>query len=114
MRNVVKRSADSFGHSLAVSVRRVFTVGLFLLGVNVTAMNVTAAHSQVTTNAHGLTATSGGMTLEVSALRDDVLRVRESHTSKLPEDASWAVLAAARNARVAVIPEKDGFSTQSL
>ncbi len=105
----MKRPADSFGHSLAVPVRRVLAVGLFLF-----VMKATAAHSQVTTNAHGLTATSGGITLEVSALREDVLRVRESRTSKLPEDASWAVLPAARNARVAVVPEKDGFSTKSL
>lgn len=40
-------------------------------------------------------ADAGGMTMEVSALRDDVLRVRAG-PGALPEDASWAVPSAVR------------------
>jgi alpha-glucosidase len=77
-------------------------------------MSFAAAYGQIHTNDHGVTASSEGVTLEVTALRDDVLHVRESHTNELPEDASWAVLTAARTARVAVTPDKDGFSTKAL
>ncbi|HVJ06423.1 MAG TPA: glycoside hydrolase family 31 protein [Candidatus Saccharimonadales bacterium] len=72
------------------------------------------ALSQVRANDHGLTAFSSGATLEITALRDDVLRVRQSQTRALPEDASWAVLTSARSARVPVTPEKNGFRTQRL
>lgn len=40
-------------------------------------------------------ATAGGLTVEVSAPRPDIVRVRAGQ-GKLPEDASWAVLPAAR------------------
>lgn len=73
-----------------------------------------SAVSQVHINDYGLTASSAGKTLEVTALRDDVLRIRESRTTDLPEDASWAVLASARQARVTVTPDNNGFHTKSL
>ncbi len=73
-----------------------------------------ALHSQLRPTEHGLTASSSGSTLEITALRDDVLRVRYSRTHLLPEDASWAVLSFARSARVPVTPEKNGFSTRRL
>src|SRR5216684_7113664 len=38
--------------------------------------------------------------MQITALRDDVLRVRAGVNGRLPEDASWAVLPAARNASV--------------
>ena len=40
---------------------------------------------------NGIEVTSGSATMIVTALRDDVLRIRASATSTLPEDASWAV-----------------------
>ena len=49
--------------------------------------------------------------LEVVALREDVLRVRMWKGSAAPEDASWAVLPAARAARAAVKSEPRGFAT---
>ncbi|WP_058187828.1 glycoside hydrolase family 31 protein [Terracidiphilus gabretensis] len=61
--------------------------------------------------------TSGG-TEEITALRDDVVRVRASTGASLPEDASWAVLEKSRTASVPVTPENTavtvGFRTQSL
>jgi alpha-glucosidase len=58
--------------------------------------------------------TSSGLTLEVTALRDDVLRVRMWKGTAEPEDASWAVLPSARSSRVAIVAESRGFSTGKL
>jgi alpha-glucosidase len=48
------------------------------------------------------------------ALRDDVLRVRAWKDDAIPEDASWAVLPAARTSSVPVIAEPHGFATKQL
>lgn len=66
----------------------------------------------------GIEARSGKILLRVDALRDDLLRVRESAKGELPEDASWAVPAQVRHQTVEVIPEADadavGFRTKTL
>jgi alpha-glucosidase len=62
----------------------------------------------------GLIATSNDLTLQVRALRDDVLRVRMWRGSAVPEDASWAVLSSSRTSAVQVTPEPNGFSTKEL
>ncbi|HEX4155408.1 MAG TPA: TIM-barrel domain-containing protein [Acidobacteriaceae bacterium] len=68
--------------------------------------------------ASGMELTAGGLTLRVDALRADALRVRiwpEGHPAEdAAEDASWAVLPAARTARVEVSPEPAGFRTLAL
>jgi alpha-glucosidase len=71
------------------------------------------AQQQVHVTSNGLTATSNGTTLEVTALQDDKLRVREWRT-QAPEDASWAVLPASRTSRATVSPDSRGFHTQKL
>ena len=67
---------------------------------------------------NGLELHSGPAILQITALRDDVIRVRASASGTLPEDASWAMLTAARTATVAVKPESSanttGFSTAKL
>ncbi len=63
---------------------------------------------------NGVNCSSQGTTLQVTALRDDVIRVRAAHLAILPEDASWAVLPAARTASVAVTSTATGFSTTAL
>ncbi len=74
----------------------------------------------VSSSAHtptGLLLSDTTLTLRVDALRPDVLRVRlypTTHPTQTPEDASWAVLPAARTARIPVTPEPTGFSTTSL
>ena len=73
-----------------------------------------ARAQQLTANPHGITAHAGDITLQVSALRDDVLRVRMWQGDTVPEDASWAVLPAARTSSVAVTPQPQGFATRSL
>ena len=62
----------------------------------------------------GIQVQAGASTLEVTALRPDVLRVRATHQGRLPEDASWAVLSSARQSKVRVVAEEDGFSTSAL
>jgi alpha-glucosidase len=75
----------------------------------------TAALSQQITPAQsGLTAAADGVTLQVNALRDDILRVRMWKGDAVPEDASWAVLAEARTSSVPVTAETHGFSTKAL
>src|ERR1700744_3141420 len=55
---------------------------------------------------------------EITALRDDIVRVRASASSTLPEDASWAVLEKSRTASVPITSENTastvGFRTQLL
>jgi alpha-glucosidase len=55
---------------------------------------------------------------QITALRDDVIRIRIGSQGQLPEDASWAVLADARHSSVGVTLESTagyvGFRTRSL
>lgn len=62
----------------------------------------------------GVSATAGDVTMQVDALREGVLRVRVWKGSALPEDASWAVLPAARTSSVQVAAEPRGFATRQL
>jgi alpha-glucosidase len=63
---------------------------------------------------NGIRISANDTTIQITALRPDVLRVRASHTGTLPEDASWAVLPAARNASAPVTPNPTGFQTSAL
>ena len=68
---------------------------------------------QVQANSNGLTATENGITLEVTALTEDKLRIREWRISP-PEDTSWAVLPESRTSRATVTADTNGFHTQQL
>lgn len=67
---------------------------------------------------NGIEVRDGEARETITALRDDLLRIRVSRTGELPEDASWAVLANARHSSVAVTLENAddhvGFRTNSL
>lgn len=67
---------------------------------------------------NGIEVRNGKTVLQVVALRDDVLRVRQSINGELPEDASWAVPQAIRQLVSNVIPESTehafGFRTKVL
>lgn len=67
---------------------------------------------------NGIEVRDGEASETITALRDDLLRIRVSRTGVLPEDASWAVLADARHSSVSVTPENAGdyvgFRTNSL
>lgn len=66
----------------------------------------------------GIEVRSGKALLTITALRDDVLRIRISPTGTLGEDASWAVLDSVRHQQVKVTPENEadtvGFRTGKL
>jgi len=68
--------------------------------------------------ANGIEISRGDLHEQVTALREDVLRVRVWRGDQAPEDASWAVLASARQASFSVTPENaaghDGFRTPDL
>jgi alpha-glucosidase len=67
---------------------------------------------------NGIEIRSGDAIMQITALREDVLRVRVGPQGHLPEDASWAVLPAARSESTAVSAEEDastiGFHTAAL
>src|SRR5579863_210791 len=67
---------------------------------------------------NGIEVRSGAAILQITALRDDVVRVRVGPAGQLPEDASWAVLQASRTASVAVAQDSNGtevgFKTAKL
>ena len=52
----------------------------------------------------GIEVKSGSATLRITALRDDILRVRIAPTGAFPEDSSWAVLPGPRGKSVNVQP----------
>jgi alpha-glucosidase len=65
----------------------------------------------------GIEVRSGPIVVRITALRDDVVRIRAG-IYKLPEDASWAVLPQARTASTSVAREENkdsiGFRTKLL
>ncbi|KAA6464779.1 DUF4968 domain-containing protein [Acidobacteria bacterium AB60] len=67
---------------------------------------------------NGIEIHSGPAVLQITALRDDVLRMRVGPAGQLPEDASWAVLPTARTSSVNVTQETSngttGFKTAKL
>jgi len=63
---------------------------------------------------NGVEVFADGVTLRVTALRDDVLRVRATRNGEFSDDASWAVLNGPRTSSVQVTAEKSGFSTKAL
>jgi alpha-glucosidase len=66
----------------------------------------------------GIEIRSGEAVMQITALRNDVLRVRVGPAGHLPEDASWAVLPEAKSANVPVSADDDattvGFRTKLL
>jgi alpha-glucosidase len=68
--------------------------------------------------ADGVDIEDGSTREEITALRDDVIRIRIGRNGKMPEDASWAVLPEARHSRINVTPESSaasfGFRTKLI
>ena len=66
----------------------------------------------------GIEVLSGSSIMSITALRDDILRIRASATSALPEDASWAVAPETREKHIGVEIRDDansvGFRTKLL
>lgn len=64
--------------------------------------------------ANGVVVRRGSMETRITALTDDILRVRVSPDGRLPEDASWAVMPEARAQSVNVTATANGFSTRTM
>lgn len=71
------------------------------------------AQPVIRNTANGLEATENGVHLQITALQDDKLRIREWRTNA-PEDASWAVLPASRTSHADVTADQNGFHTDKL
>src|SRR5260370_28114695 len=88
-------------------------------------LSQTATPSEITVGAitssqalrDGIEIQAGSAMLRITALRDDIVRVRIS-PGAFPEDASWAVLSGARSKSIDVKPTQDdasvGFHTATL
>jgi alpha-glucosidase len=106
------------------------TLGLSCCLLNVSRLSAQSAKTQradvilldQVTNArslpNGVELRDGNANIQVTALRDDVLRIRVSKTEKMPEDASWAVLPGSRTSSVATAYRAEGgnagFNTKVL
>ncbi|HEY1759438.1 MAG TPA: TIM-barrel domain-containing protein [Bryobacteraceae bacterium] len=77
-----------------------------------------ASPGSITILANGMEVRSGELHERVTALRQDVLRIRVWRGDRAPEDASWAVLPSARQASCAVSTlngtDRNGFRTPAL
>lgn len=63
---------------------------------------------------NGIEARRGAVVMQVTALTDDIIRVRVGRNGTLPEDASWAVPREMRSRHAAVTQLQSGFATQSV
>ena len=87
----------------------------FAIAVLAVVLSATTAFcQQIQAGPSGFTATADGVTLQVTALREDVVRVREWKGDAMPEDASWAVLPEPHSSRIPVTAEANGFVTKAL
>ena len=57
---------------------------------------------------------NAGQVMELTALRDDVIRVRVWPEGQVPENSSWAVLPGALHSSAAITRAADGFATGKL
>jgi len=85
----------------------ILALGLLLLSTTVlpsaaisAPLPTAEAASSVTALANGVDVRVGAQLMRVTALRDDIIRIRFARDGVLPEDASWAVLADARKSAV--------------
>ena len=90
------------------------TFVLLFLAASFSPLALKAATAHSTPLSDGIRVSNAGVTVQITALREDVLRVRATHTAVLPEDASWAVLPSSRTASVKVIADPNGFHTAVL
>jgi alpha-glucosidase len=77
-------------------------------------LDVASVPSGLSHRADGVDVRRGPVLLSVTALTDEIVRVRIARDGSLPEDASWAVLPEMRARGAAVTPLGNGFATRSL
>ncbi|HEX3985393.1 MAG TPA: TIM-barrel domain-containing protein [Acidobacteriaceae bacterium] len=97
---------------------RLYRYSSALLLLSLCRLSLPAQEPQVSALPNGVIVHSADCTEQITALRDDVLRIRLWRGSNPPEDASWAVLSQARhNSTTAVAINGDafiGFRTHAL
>ena len=98
----------------ALRLQALFPAAFLCLSLFTSAQTASAPAPHLKALPNGIELTSGTTILQVTALRDDVLRVRAGHSGQLPEDASWAVLPEARTSKITVTPTPSGFETKAL
>jgi alpha-glucosidase len=76
--------------------------------------NVTETSETIAPSPGGLQVRRGSLLLVVTALTDEIVRVRIGRDGSLPEDSSWAVSPEMRSRHAAVIPFQNGFATRDL
>ena len=74
----------------------------------------TSTASLVVPRTDGMDVRKGSVLMRVTALTEQIVRVRIGRDGALPEDASWAVLPAMRANRVAVRHTQNGFATGAI
>ena len=92
---------------------------VFALAFSLRAQNVVPDHATGSTPLpNGIEIQAGNAREQITALRDDVLRVRIAPHGQMPEDASWAVSAENRHSSVPITPSASAgaisFRTRSL
>ena len=87
---------------------------LVLLALCVVSLQAFAQTGSSQPQPNGIRVEGAGQRMEVTALREDVVRVRVWPQGQEPENASWAVLPAALHSALAVKAEPHGFSTGKL
>src|ERR1700693_5510872 len=112
--NISRRCPRDFPGVAVIVSKRILTSHRAIAFAAFFLAAASAFPQQVTPARNGVTVTAAGVTLQVTALRDDILRVRMWKGDAVPEDASWAVLPSARTSSVAVTSEEHGFSTKAL
>src|SRR5438309_347369 len=75
---------------------------------------VPAAAAPLAHRPDGVELRTAAATVRVTALTNDILRVRIARAGRFDEDASWAVAADIRARHIAVAPTADGFATATL
>lgn len=93
--------------------RLILSVALLFV-TTLVATTQTAAGADLERIANGVRVHLGDQTMEITTLRDDVIRVRSWQGTAEPENSSWAVLPEALHSTAKAIPEPAGFSTGKL
>jgi alpha-glucosidase len=99
---------------LGTVTQSAFAVGAVLFAVNPMAVRVAAQTAPVQSLSNGVRVREAGRLMEVTALRDDVVRVRVWAEGHEPENVSWAVLPEALHSTALVTTEDKGFATGKL
>jgi alpha-glucosidase len=101
----------------AASSRRLRCVTLSVALLSVVPVAATAQipdGAELERLANGVRVHRGDQTMEITTLRDDVIRVRSWQGTAEPENSSWAVLPEALRSTAQATPEPAGFSTGKL